>query len=84
MLWLMPQLLEEKPNAFFFQYDGAPPYIHSEMKTFWNRQFSGQQFSWGIHFLAFIISRFDPFDFILWGFLKDEACVPPVPVTLNN
>jgi hypothetical protein len=36
-LWLMPQLLEDKPNVF--QHDGAPPpHIHSEVTTFLNRQ----------------------------------------------
>jgi hypothetical protein len=25
-----------------------------------------------------------PLDFFLWGFVKDEVCVPPVPITLNN
>jgi hypothetical protein len=38
MLWLTPQLLEDKPNVVF-QHDGAPPYIHSEVKTFLTRQF---------------------------------------------
>jgi hypothetical protein len=36
-LWLMPQLLEDKPNAVF-QHDGEPPHIHSEVTTFLNRQ----------------------------------------------
>jgi len=44
MLWLMLQLLENKPNVVF-QHDGAPPYIHSEVTTYWNRQLSGQWFS---------------------------------------
>jgi hypothetical protein len=35
-LWLMFQILEDKSNVF--QHDGAPPHIHSEVKTFLNRQ----------------------------------------------
>jgi hypothetical protein len=38
-LWLMPQLLQDKPSVFF-QYDGAPPRIHNEVAIFLNRQLS--------------------------------------------
>jgi hypothetical protein len=31
-----------------------------------------------------VISISDPFDFFLWGFVKDEVYVPPMPITLNN
>jgi hypothetical protein len=30
------------------------------------------------------ISRRDPLDFFLWGFVKDVVHVPPMPITLNN
>jgi hypothetical protein len=36
-LWLMPQLLQNKPNVVF-QHDEIPPYIHNEVTTFLNRQ----------------------------------------------
>jgi hypothetical protein len=35
-LWLMPQLLQDKPNVF--KDDGSPPNIHSEVTTFLNSQ----------------------------------------------
>jgi hypothetical protein len=35
-LWVMPQLLQDKPNVF--QHDGAPLDIHNEVTTFLNRQ----------------------------------------------
>jgi hypothetical protein len=38
----------------------------------------------GALFLASVISRSDLLDFFLWGFVKDEVYVPPVPITLNN
>jgi hypothetical protein len=38
----------------------------------------------GVHFLASMISRSDPLNFFLWGFVKDEVYVPPMPMTLNN
>jgi hypothetical protein len=36
------------------------------------------------HFLASAISRSDPLDFFLWGFLKVEVYVPPMPINLKN
>jgi hypothetical protein len=36
-LWLMPQLLQDKPNIF--QHVGASSHFHSEVTTFLNRQF---------------------------------------------
>jgi hypothetical protein len=38
----------------------------------------------GVHFLASAIFRSDPPSTFLWGFLKDEVYVPPVPVSLHN
>jgi hypothetical protein len=39
----------------------------------------------GVHFLASTISGSDtPLDFFLWGFMKDEVYVPPMPINLNN
>jgi hypothetical protein len=57
-LWLMPQLLQDKPNVF--QRDGASPHIHNEVIIFLNYQLSER---WngrgGGHFLATVISRSD-------------------------
>jgi len=35
-LWLMSQLLQDKPNVVL-QHDEAPPHIHNEVTTFLNR-----------------------------------------------
>jgi hypothetical protein len=36
-LWLMPQILQGKPNVVF-QHGGAPLHIHSGVTTFFNMQ----------------------------------------------
>jgi hypothetical protein len=83
-LWVMPQLLEDKPNVVF-QHDGAPPYIHNEVTTFLNMQLSEGWIGRGGS-----TSRppqspdLTPLDFFLWGFVKDDVHVPPKPITLNN
>jgi hypothetical protein len=38
----------------------------------------------GVNSLASAISRSDPLDFFLAGFVKDSVYVPPLPITLNN
>jgi hypothetical protein len=42
-LWLMPQLLQNKPNVF--QHNKAPPHIHNEVASFSNRQLPGRWIS---------------------------------------
>jgi hypothetical protein len=37
-----------------------------------------------VHFLASAISISDLLDFFLWGFMKDEVYILPMPITLNN
>jgi hypothetical protein len=41
-IWLMSQLLEEKPDVVF-QQDVVPPYAHSDITAFMNKQVT---FSW--------------------------------------
>jgi hypothetical protein len=81
VLWLMPQVLQDKPDVF--QHVGrGPSHIHSET-TFLNSDGSAKR---EVHFLASAISRSDPspLDFFLWSFLKDKVYVPPVIITLKN
>jgi hypothetical protein len=83
-LWLMPQLLEDKPNVVF-QHDRAPLHIHNEVITFLNRQLPQQWIgqegstSWPLQ-----SPDLTPLNFLLWGFVKEEVYVPPMPITLNN
>jgi hypothetical protein len=37
-LWIMPLLLQNKPNVVF-QHNGAPPHIHNEVTIYLNEQF---------------------------------------------
>jgi len=83
-LWLMPQLLQDKPNVVF-QHDGAPPHIHNEVTTFLNRHWPerwigrGGSTSWPPR-----SPDLTPSTFSLWGFVKDEIYVPPTPIILSN
>jgi hypothetical protein len=78
-LWLMPQLLA------VFQHDGAPPHIHNEVTTFLNRQLPERWIGWGGSTSWPPWSPdLTPIDFFLWGFVKDEVNVPPMPITLKN
>jgi hypothetical protein len=59
-LWLMPQLLQDKPNVF--KHGGAPPHIHNEVTTFLNRRLTQRWIGrggGGVHFLAAAICRSD-------------------------
>jgi hypothetical protein len=83
-LWLMPQLLEDKSNVVF-EHDGALPHVHNEVTTSLNRQLperwigQGGSTSWPPR-----SPDLTPLDFFLWGFVKDEVHVPPMPITLKN
>jgi hypothetical protein len=77
-LWLIPQLLEDKPNVF--QHDGAPPRIHNEVTIFLNC-LSGGSDEGGSTFWP---PQSPDLDFFLWGFVIDEVYVPPMPITLSN
>jgi hypothetical protein len=83
-LWLIPQLLQDKPNVVF-QLDGVPPHHHNEVKIFLYRQLPerwsgrGGSTSWTPR-----SPYLTPLEFFLWGFVKDEVYVPPMPITLNN
>jgi hypothetical protein len=79
----MPQLLQDKPNIF--QHVGASPHIYSEVKTFLNRQLPERWIGPG-GFTSWPSQSPDliPPSFFLWGFVKDEIYVLPLPITLNN
>jgi len=79
----MPQLLQDKPGVVF-QHDRVPPHIHNEVTTFLNRQLPEQWIGQGVQFLASVISRSDPLDLFLWGFVKDEVYFLPMLITLKN
>jgi hypothetical protein len=70
-----------------FQHDWMPPHIHNEVTTFLNRQLPQQWICWwgggplpGLHNLQI----WPLLTFFLWGFVKDEVYIPPMPIMLNN
>jgi hypothetical protein len=77
LLWLMPQLHQDKSNVVF-QHDGVPPHTHSEVTTFLNRGLPERCIGrgGGVHSPVSEISRspdLTPLDFFLWGFVKDDV-----------
>jgi hypothetical protein len=82
--WLIPQLLQGKPNVVF-QHGRAPPHIHSEVTTLLNRQLHERWIgrrgstSWPPRSADLTL-----LDYFLWVFVKGEIYVPPMPITLNN
>jgi hypothetical protein len=85
-LWLRPQLLQDKPNVVS-GHDGAPSHSHYEVTTFLNRRLPEGWIGLGgggpIPGLRGL-QIWPHLDFFLWGFVKDELYVPPMPITLNN
>jgi len=79
VLWLMPLLLEDKPN-FVLQDDRAPPHIQLEVATFLHRQLPELCFgcggftSWPLLSPALTL-----LDILLWDFVKDEVYIQPIP-----
>jgi len=75
----MPLLLGDKPNVVF-QHDRAPPHIQYEVTTFLNRQLSELCFGWGGFTSWPLLSpALTLLDILLWGFVKDEVYIVPVP-----
>lgn len=69
----------DKPNVVF-QHDRAPPHIQYELATFLNRQLPEQCFSWG-GFTSWPLwsPGLTLLNFLLWGFVKDEVYILPIP-----
>jgi hypothetical protein len=85
-LWLISQLLQDKSNDVF-QHDGAPPHTNNEVTTFLHRRLpqqwigrgGGGSTSWPLQ-----SPDLTPFDFFLWGFVKNEVYDLPVTITLKD
>lgn len=79
VLWLMPLLLEDKTNVVF-QHEIAPPHIQYEVTTFWNKQLPELCFGWGGFTSWPLLSpALTLLDIFLWGFVKDEVYILPIP-----
>lgn len=89
-LWMFPQLVENEPNNFIWQQDGAPPHWHSDVRDWLNvtvpERWIGRKgptdracFEWPPR-----SPDLTPCDFYLWGFIKDRVYVPPLPADLPD
>jgi len=79
ILWLMPLLLEDKPNVVF-QHDRAPPHIQFEVTAFLNRQLPELCFGWrGFTSWPLLSPALTLLDILLWGFVKDKFYILPIP-----
>ncbi|KAG8272517.1 hypothetical protein J6590_039224 [Homalodisca vitripennis] len=79
---LIPQIDEDEQqdSPFYYQQDGAPP--HTDVRDFLNGRFPGR---WIGHWpCTTSFPRFDSYGFFLWGFIKDNVYVPPLPASLAD
>jgi len=84
----MPQLADEEVQGCIYQQDGAPPHWHKEVLEYLNEHLPGL---WVGRAAATdnTFCTWPPWspdltmcDFFLWGFVKDNDYVPPLPKTL--
>lgn len=87
--WLFPQLQEDS-NNFLFQQDGAPPHYHTDVRAFLNDKLpqrwlgrAGNDDNCYAHWPP-RSPDLTPCDFFLWGYIKDNVYVPPLPQTLEE
>ena len=86
--WLMPQLADEEVQGYIYQQEGAPPHWHKEVREYLNEHLPGR---WVGHAAATdnTFCTWPPqspdltvCDFFLWGFVKYNVHVPPLPKTV--
>ena len=84
---LLPQLNEDSAD-FIFQMDGAPPHFHWHVREFLNKYLPQRWIGCGTDddqmLLAWPPCSPDatPCDFFLWGYVKDQVYVPPLPASI--
>ena len=86
--WLMPQFADEEIQEYIYQQDEAPPHWHKKVREYLNEHLPGQWVgcagatdntfcTWPPRSPDLTVC-----DFFLWGFIKDNVYVPPLPKTL--
>jgi len=86
--WLMPQLADEEVQEYIYQQDGAPPHWNKEVRAYLNEhlpcRWIGRATATDNTFCTWPPRSPDltGCDFFLWGFVKDNVYVPPLPKTL--
>ena len=85
--WLLPHLNEDSAD-FIFQMDGAPPHFHRHVREFLNQHLP-QRWIWrGTDDDQMILvwpprsPDATPREFFLWGCVKDQVYVPPLPASI--
>jgi hypothetical protein len=79
--WLLPQLNEDS---------GAPPHWHRDVRRFLNQSLLQRWIDRiGNEDLALLFRPprspdLTPCDFFVWGFVKEEVYIPPLPTTLDD
>ena len=86
--WLMPQLVDVEVQEYMYQQYGSLPHWHKEVRKYLNEHLPGR---W-VGRAAATDNTFCTWpprspdlavcDFFLWGFIKDNVYVPPLPKTL--
>lgn len=88
--WLMAQLEEAESDDFIFQQDGAPPHWSLRVRQFLNTRLPGRwigRSGRGDDVLMPWPPRspdLTPCDFFLWGFVKQQVYVPPLPRDIDE
>jgi len=84
----MPQLADEGVQGYIYQKDGAPPHWHKEVREYLNEhlpvRWVGRTAATDNTFCTWPPRSPDltVCDFFLWGFVKGNVYVPPLPKTL--
>ncbi|PNF28849.1 hypothetical protein B7P43_G04437 [Cryptotermes secundus] len=82
--WLVLQMNEDSGD-YIFQQDGAPPHWHLIIRCFLNESLPQRWIGrmgnedLALQFWPPRSPDLTPCDFFLWGFVKDEVYVPPLP-----
>ena len=87
--WLFPQLNEDSED-FIFQQDAATPHWHNQVRRFLNETLPQRWIGrtgpkdLTLHFWPPRSPDMRPYDFFLWGYVKERVYVPPLPADLDE
>ena len=85
--WLLSQLNGESAD-FILQMDGAPPHFHQHIREFLNQHLPQRWIGLGTDDDQMLLTwpprspDATPCYFFLWGYVKDQVYVPPLPASI--